>query len=189
MLSLLTLILWIISGIICTFVLFAIVWACMYSQPGTKHKITPSMLALKKYIKAEQNSTVQPKFTQASHNLNQNEPLSSWLNLEMLQELEWKALEDISCLLLSALGQPTIHITRYNGKNGGKDLLTNSSGREILVQCTTRQQTGLKDLREFLGVITAEKKEDYTWLRVTLQMRHEHLLLKIILPYITDQIL
>lgn len=86
-------------------------------------------------------------------------PPTSW-SIELLQQIEWKLFEDLSAAFYKEKGIRA-DLTKL-GADGGIDikLYQDDSGKPTsLVQCKAwnARQVGVKEIREFLGVMTHEK--------------------------------
>ncbi len=84
---------------------------------------------------------------------------TSW-SLKLLQEIEWKRFEDLSTAYYLEKG--ILAKTTSLGADGGIDIKLYQDGAESatsLVQCKAwnNRQVGVKEIREFLGVLTHEK--------------------------------
>jgi restriction system protein len=86
-------------------------------------------------------------------------PPTSW-SIELLQQIEWKLFEDLSAAFYQEKGIRA-ELTKL-GADGGIDikLYQDDSGKPTsLVQCKAwnSKQVGVKEIREFLGVLSHEK--------------------------------
>lgn len=88
-----------------------------------------------------------------------NQSQNVW-SIELLQQIEWKLFEDLSAAFYQEKGIRA-ELTKL-GADGGIDikLFQDDSGKPTsLVQCKAwnSKQVGVKEIREFLGVMTHEK--------------------------------
>lgn len=98
-------------------------------------------------------------FKQTPFSANKYKKSESW-SIELLQKIEWKLFEDLSAAYYNEKGIRA-ELTKL-GADGGIDikLFQDDSGKPTsLVQCKAwnSRQVGVKEIREFLGVMSHEK--------------------------------
>jgi restriction system protein len=123
-----------------------------------KNKLkTIDPISEKKPIVKENKPKVEPQSI-PQNNLVQTQP-KKW-TLKLIQEIEWKKFEELSTAFYLEKG---IHAEATSlGADGGIDikLYQDDTGKPTsLVQCKAwyNKQVGVKEIREFLGVLTNEK--------------------------------